>query len=112
MTLRFSGRIFILLVVSLHSPCFLAKQQSNPPQQNASASKAAGGIRMLSDTEGVDFKSLIWLAVEPTDMRCGFDRLAERVRVVVGQSPLSGQLFVFGSRRGHRPKILVWDRRV
>ena len=57
MTLRFSGRIFILLVVSLHSPCFLAKQQSNPPQQNASASKAASGIRMLSDTEGVDFKS-------------------------------------------------------
>ncbi len=23
----------------------------------------------------------IWLAVEATDMRCGFDRLAERVRV-------------------------------
>jgi hypothetical protein len=45
-------------------------------------------------------------------MRCGFDRLAERVRVVVGQSPLSGQLFAFGSPRGHRLKILVWDCRV
>jgi uncharacterized membrane protein YkgB len=55
---------------------------------------------------------VIWLAVEPTDMRCGFDRLAERVRVVVGQSTLSGQLFVFGSRRGRRLRILVWDRRV
>lgn len=59
MTLRFSGRIFILLVVSLHMLLGKAKQQSNPPQQNASASKAAGGIRMLSDTEGVDFKSCL-----------------------------------------------------
>ncbi len=25
----------------------------------------------------------IWLAVEATDMRCGFDRLAERVRVEI-----------------------------
>lgn len=52
----------------------------------------------------------IWLATEATDMRCGFDRLAERVRAVVGQSPLSGNLFVFRSRRGDRLKILLWDR--
>jgi len=52
----------------------------------------------------------IWLATEATDMRCGFDRLAERVKVVVQQSPLSGQLFVFRSRRGDRLKVLVWDR--
>jgi transposase len=32
----------------------------------------------------------IWLAAEATDMRCGFDRLAERVQVVIGQDPLSG----------------------
>jgi transposase len=30
----------------------------------------------------------IWLSAEATDMRCGFDRLAERVRVVIGQDPL------------------------
>lgn len=30
----------------------------------------------------------IWLAAEATDMRCGFDRLAERVRAVIGQDPL------------------------
>jgi transposase len=53
--------------------------------------------------------SRIWLATEATDMRCGFDRLAERVRVVIGQDPLSGQLFVFRSRRGDRLKILLWD---
>jgi len=52
----------------------------------------------------------IWLAVEPTDMRCGFDRLAERVRAVIGQNPLSGHLFLFRSRRGDRLKILHWDQ--
>lgn len=54
--------------------------------------------------------SRIWLATEATDMRCGFDRLAERVRAVVGQDPQSGHLFVFRSRRGDRLKILLWDR--
>jgi transposase len=52
----------------------------------------------------------IWLAAEAADMRCGFDRLAERVRAVIGQDPLGGHLFVFRSRRGDRLKILVWDR--
>src|ERR1700735_4908042 len=52
----------------------------------------------------------IWLAAEATDMRCGFDRLAERVRVVIGQDPLGGHWFVFRSRRGDRLKILLWDR--
>jgi transposase len=54
--------------------------------------------------------SRIWLAAEATDMRCGFDRLAEQVKVVIGADPLSGHLFVFRSRRGDRLKILVWDR--
>lgn len=52
----------------------------------------------------------IWLAAEATDMRCGFDRLAQRVQTVIGQDPLAGHLFVFRSRRGDRLKILVWDR--
>ncbi len=43
-------------------------------------------------------------------MRCGFDRLAERVRAVIGQDPLSDSLFIFRSRRGDRLKILAWDR--
>jgi transposase len=54
--------------------------------------------------------SRIWLAVEATDMRCGFDRLAERVRRVIGQDPLSGHLFLFRSRRGDRLKILLWEQ--
>ena len=52
----------------------------------------------------------IWLASEVMDMRCGFDRLAERVRAVIGEDPLSGHWFVFHSRRGDRLKILYWDR--
>ncbi len=52
----------------------------------------------------------MWLASEATDMRCGFDRLAERVRAVIGQDPLSGHWFIFRSRRGDRLKILTWDQ--
>ena len=37
----------------------------------------------------------IWLAVEATDMLCGFDRLAARVQAVTGESPLSGHLSIF-----------------
>lgn len=51
----------------------------------------------------------IWLAIEATDMRCGFDRLAERARQVSEQDPMSGHLFVFRSRRADRMKILLWD---
>ena len=47
----------------------------------------------------------IWLAAESADMRCGFDRLAERVRSVIGADPLSGHLFIFRSRGGSRLKI-------
>ena len=52
----------------------------------------------------------IWLAAEATDMRCGFDRLAQRVQAVIGEDPLSGHLFLFRSRGGSRLKILTWDR--
>jgi transposase len=52
----------------------------------------------------------IWLASEATDMRCGFDRLAQRVQAVIGEDPLSGHLFIFRSRGGNRLKILQWDR--
>jgi transposase len=52
----------------------------------------------------------IWLATDAADMRCGFDRLAERVKSVIGQDPAGNSLFVFRSRRGDRLKILTWDR--
>src|SRR4051812_31698837 len=52
----------------------------------------------------------IFLGAEPTDMRKGFDGLAEMVRSAHGLDPLSGHLFVFRNRRGDRIKILYWDR--
>jgi transposase len=67
------------------------------------------GLPSLAVLDGVAGPR-IWLAAEATDMRCGFDRLAERVQTVIGQSPLSGHLFVFRSRCGGRLKILAWDR--
>jgi transposase len=42
-------------------------------------------------------------------MRKGFDTLAEAVRTVLEQDPLSGHLFVFRSRDAQRIKILWWD---
>ena len=52
----------------------------------------------------------VFVSTEPTDMRCGFDRLAAKVREILRQDPLSGHLFVFFSRWGDRVKILFWDR--
>jgi transposase len=52
----------------------------------------------------------IWLAAQPADMRCGFDRLAQLAQQVTGQDPLSGHLFLFRSRGGDRLKILLWER--
>jgi IS66 Orf2 like protein len=52
----------------------------------------------------------IFLAVEPADMRKGFDGLAQLVRERTAEEPLSGHLFVFRNRRRDRVKILYWDR--
>ena len=52
----------------------------------------------------------IWLATQPADMRCGFDRLAQLAQRVTGQDPLSGHLFLFRSRGGDRLKALLWER--
>jgi transposase len=52
----------------------------------------------------------IWLCTGPTDMRRGFDRLAEQARAVTNQDPLSGHLFLFRSRGGDRLKALYWDK--
>ena len=61
------------------------------------------GLPSLRTLDGAQV-SRIWLAAEPTDMRCSFDRLAERVRTVIGQDPLGNSLFVFRSRSGDRLK--------
>jgi transposase len=67
------------------------------------------GLPSLHALDGVPGPR-IWLAAEATDMRSGFDRLAQRVQAVIGADPLSGHLFLFRSRSGNRLKILTWDR--
>lgn len=52
----------------------------------------------------------IFLCTLPTDMRRGFDRLAEMVRSSLAQDPLDGSLFVFRSRGADRLKILQWEK--
>ncbi len=52
----------------------------------------------------------VFLAVEPTDMRKGFDGLFALVENVLREDPFSGHLFVFRNRRRDRLKILWWDR--
>ena len=44
-------------------------------------------LRVLDEDSWGTPRARIWRAAEATDMRCGFDRLAERVQVVIGQDP-------------------------
>jgi len=53
---------------------------------------------------------LVFVCLDPTDMRRSFDKLAAQVQQTVGHNPLSGNLFVFVSKRRTMLKILFWDR--
>lgn len=52
----------------------------------------------------------IFLAVEPVDLRKGFDGLGAIVRAQWKMELFSGHLFVFVGRRRDRCKVLFWDR--
>jgi transposase len=68
------------------------------------------GLPTLQQLDGAS-PARIWLAVQPADMRCGFDRLAELAQSVTDQDPgVAGHLFLFRSRGGDRLKALYWDR--
>jgi transposase len=51
----------------------------------------------------------VFLATGGTDLRRGFDGLAQLARDQLQQDPFSGHLFVFANRRRDRVKILYWD---
>ena len=55
---------------------------------------------------GVGAATRIYVATGATDMRKGFDTLAEHVRASLGHDPLCGSLFVFRNRSGQRLKVL------
>ena len=52
----------------------------------------------------------VFLCTQPTDMRCGFNKLSMLAEHVMHQDPLTGHLFVFFNRPGDKCKILWWDR--
>ena len=51
----------------------------------------------------------VFVALEPVDMRCGFERLSGMVRERMGYEPHSGALFVFVGRRRQLVKIIFAD---
>lgn len=51
----------------------------------------------------------IFVAVEPVDMRLGFERLGALVRERMRREPRSRALFVFFGKRRQTVKILTWD---
>ena len=51
----------------------------------------------------------VFVAVEPCDMRKGFNGLHGLVTEKLKEDPRQGSLFVFSNRRHTRIKILCWD---
>ncbi len=51
----------------------------------------------------------IFVAMEPIDLRWGFDRLSGLVTSTLGHAPRSGALFVFRGKRGEALKVLFSD---
>jgi len=51
----------------------------------------------------------IYVALEPVDMRFGYERLGGFVREKMQAEPRSRALFVFVGKRGHTMKALTWD---
>ena len=51
----------------------------------------------------------VFVALEPVDMRKGYDGLHGLVAHRLGEDPRSGHLFVFTNPQRNRLKILYWD---
>lgn len=51
----------------------------------------------------------IYVAIEPVDMRFGFERLGGLVRERMQREPRSRALFVFFGKRRQSVKVLSWD---
>ena len=55
-------------------------------------------------------EAAVYIFTQACDMRCGFDRLSEYVKLQSGVNPLKGGYFIFLSRSKDRVKILYWER--
>jgi transposase len=52
----------------------------------------------------------VFMAIEPVDLRKGFDGLSAAVQTTFARNVLDGHLFLFVNRRRDRIKLLWWDR--
>jgi len=51
----------------------------------------------------------VYVALEPVDMRMGYERLGGLVRERMQTEPRARALFVFVGKRGFTMKVLTWD---
>jgi transposase len=51
----------------------------------------------------------VCLAVEPADLRRGFEGLAQLVKTALQEDERSSQIFVFSNKRHDRIRLLYWD---
>lgn len=51
----------------------------------------------------------VFVALNPVDMRLGFNGLYALTQTVLNQQVLSGHLFVFTNKRHNRIRLLFWD---
>jgi transposase len=51
----------------------------------------------------------VFVALQPVDMRLGFNGLYALTQTVLQQEVLSGHLFVFTNKRRNRIRLLYWD---
>jgi transposase len=58
---------------------------------------------------GLPASTHVWLAAGKTDMRRGFDGLAQIAQTALAQDPYSGHVFAFRGKRGDLVKLLWWD---
>ena len=58
---------------------------------------------------GLNRRTKIFVAKEPSDMRASYDSLFQRVKAHLDQDPFSGHLFVFMNRSRSSCKCLYYD---
>jgi transposase len=51
----------------------------------------------------------VFVALNPVDMRAGFNTLYAHVQTILAQDPLSGHLFCFTNRARNRMKLIFFD---
>jgi transposase len=54
-------------------------------------------------------KPIIWVALEPSDMRLGMDGLTAKVKHALSEDPYGGAWFIFRNKAGNRLKVLTYD---